>query len=78
MTVDLSGTFPLDAAAMPPLLAPLVAETLTRINARGDLEPGLATAWQAEADAKRWRISLRNGVLFHDGEPLNAGSVESI
>ena len=53
---------------------PLVAETLVRVNQRGDIEPELALSWQRDADRKRWRFSLRPKVLFHDGEALNASS----
>jgi ABC-type transport system substrate-binding protein len=44
------------------------------VNARGSIEPHLATAWQHEPDYKRWRFSLRSKVTFHDGEPLSAAS----
>ena len=53
-------------------IAPLIEETLVRLNEKGEIEPLLATAWQRDADRKRWRFSLRPKVLFHDGEPLNA------
>ncbi|HLG98042.1 MAG TPA: ABC transporter substrate-binding protein [Bryobacteraceae bacterium] len=76
LTLDLSGTFNSpEASDLPPILSPLVAETLTRINGRGELEPRLASAWQPEAETKRWRISLRANVFFQDGQPLNAGNV---
>src|ERR1700693_1869648 len=51
-------------------IAPLVMETLVRLNEKGDIEPQLAVAWQRDADRKRWRFSLRPKVVFHDGEPL--------
>jgi len=73
LAVDLSTTFnTLDPAELPPNLASSIAETLTAIDARGELEPRLAESWQREADGRRWRISLRTRVLFHDGQPLNA------
>jgi peptide/nickel transport system substrate-binding protein len=56
-----------------PLSAP-VAETLVRVNSRGQIEPVLAVAWQHDPDFKRWRFSLRSKVVFHDGEPFTAAS----
>jgi Bacterial extracellular solute-binding proteins, family 5 Middle len=79
LNVDLSTAFnSLDADATPRLLWRLVAQTLVRINARGEAEPLLASSWQREADGRRWRISLRTDVRFHDGEALNAGNVAPI
>ena len=79
LNIDLSTTFnSLDGEATPPALWRLVGQTLVTVNSRGELEPLLATGWQREADAHRWRITLRNDVRFHDGELLNAGNVAAI
>jgi hypothetical protein len=51
-----------------------VAETLVMVNARGEIQPALAVAWQHDPDFKRWRFSLRSKVTFHDGEALTAAS----
>jgi hypothetical protein len=51
-----------------------VTEPLVRLGARGEFEPVLAVAWQHDPDFKRWRLSLRTKVLFHDGQPLTAAS----
>ena len=40
-----------------------------------DVEPNLATKWEASPDGKRWKFYLRNGVTFHDGTPLDAKAV---
>ena len=40
------------------------------------LEPQLATSWEANEDATLWTISLREGVTFHDGEPMTADDVK--
>src|SRR5687767_7469983 len=40
-----------------------------------DVEPNLATKWEASADGKRWRFYLRTGVTFHDGTLLDANAV---
>jgi len=37
--------------------------------------PGLATAWQVSADGLRWTFELRPGVVFHDGQRLDAAAV---
>jgi ABC-type transport system substrate-binding protein len=68
VTVELSS-------ASTATIAPLIEETLVRLNEKGEIEPLLATAWQRDPDRKRWRFSLRPKVLFHDGDPLNAVSV---
>ena len=60
------------------MLSTLIGETLVRINSRGELESCLAASWQREADGRRWRISLRSNVTFHDGELLNAVNVAPI
>lgn len=39
------------------------------------LEPQLATQWSSNADATLWTFKLREGVLFHDGEPFTAADV---
>src|SRR5882672_2637695 len=39
----------------------------------GKLVPGLATEWKVDdADKKKWRFTLRQGVKFHDGSEFNA------
>ncbi|MEX2274138.1 MAG: ABC transporter substrate-binding protein [Actinomycetota bacterium] len=38
-------------------------------------EPGLATEWSANDDGTVWTFKIREGVTFHDGEPLNAEAV---
>ncbi len=79
LTLDLSGTFSsLEPFEVPPMLSALIGETLLRINSRGELEPCLAASWQREADGRRWRISLRSNVTFHDGEALTAVSVAPV
>jgi peptide/nickel transport system substrate-binding protein len=40
-----------------------------------DLTPQLATEWSANEDATVWTFKLREGVLWHDGEPFTADDV---
>ncbi len=50
-------------------IAPLLYDTLVRLDNAGRPSPFLATAWQQESD-NRWFFTLRNGVRFADGTPL--------
>lgn len=51
-------------------------ETLTRYNhLTGELEALLATSWESNEDGTVWVFQLRQGVKFHDGEPMNAAAV---
>lgn len=40
------------------------------------LEPQLATSWEANDDATSWTLHLREGVVWHDGEPFTAEDVK--
>lgn len=50
------------------------AETLIRLNANGEPQPFLATAWE-RLDGHTWRFAIRQGVKFHDGTDLTAERV---
>src|SRR5690606_20865415 len=41
----------------------------------GNFEPGLATSWEPIAD-DAWRFTLREGVVWHDGQPFTAQDVK--
>lgn len=49
-----------------------VAETLIGADDGGLPRPGLATAWSMAEDRLSWRMTLREGALFHDGTPVTA------
>jgi ABC-type transport system substrate-binding protein len=51
------------------------ARLITYNSQTGALEPGLATAWTWSADKKHLDVTLRPGVRFQDGTPLDASAV---
>lgn len=52
-----------------------VCDTLVRYRSdRSRPEAVLATTW-ATTDARRWTFTLRQGVRFHDGSPMDADAV---
>ena len=52
-----------------------VYETLFR-NVDGDIQPCLATGYEADPDAMTYTIHLRDDVTFHDGSKFNAEVVK--
>jgi hypothetical protein len=67
------GTLTVEGTSLESLGIP-IAEALVRLDARGEVEPLLAVAWQHDPDYKQWRFSLRTKVKYHDGEPFTAAS----
>ncbi len=53
----------------------LMFDTLTQVNERGEVVPGLALSWESQSENHRWEFHLRPGVRFHDGSPLTSGAV---
>ena len=44
-------------------------------DAEGNLVPALATEWSASEDGLTWTFTLREDVIFHNGDPLTAEDV---
>jgi ABC-type transport system substrate-binding protein len=73
-TFDPIASFSVEAAYLPNLY-----EGLLRVNPMGSADkytPLLATSWEKSDDSLTWTFHLRQGVKFHDGEPLNAAAVK--
>lgn len=51
-------------------------ETLVLVDEVGAFQPGLALTWENVA-ATTWRLTLREGVTFHDGSPMTAEDVKA-
>ncbi|SDH42985.1 ABC transporter substrate-binding protein [Pseudonocardia oroxyli] len=43
----------------------------------GELKPWLATSWETSQDARSYTFTLREGVTFSDGTPLDANAVKA-
>ncbi len=52
-----------------------VVERLIYMEEDGSLTPMLAESWESNDDSTVWTFKIREGVTFHDGEPLNAEAV---
>jgi oligopeptide transport system substrate-binding protein len=54
----------------------LVYESLTRLNAKGETVPAAAEKWEYNKDATQLTFTLRDGLTYSDGSPLNAARFE--
>ncbi len=52
-------------------------ETLITIDCDGEARPGLAEAWSAADDGRRWTFTLRAAARFWDGRPVTAQDVKT-
>lgn len=57
------------------LLGPTMADLLTINRATQEVEPALAESWSESPDGLSYRLNLRRGVRFSDGEPFDADDV---
>ncbi|TCL71404.1 ABC transporter substrate-binding protein [Rhizobium sp. BK251] len=55
-------------------IAQSVFDRLVQTDATINMEPALAVSW-ANTDPLTWQVKLREGVTFHDGNPLTAEDV---
>ena len=52
-------------------------DRLTQIDANGEVQPMLATGWEFADDGSALTLTVRDGVVFHDGTPLDADAVKA-
>lgn len=57
------------------VILPYIFDTLVFRDADNTYKPYLAESWEVSADGLSWTFVLREGVLFHDGTPLDADAV---
>lgn len=53
----------------------LVYDAPLAVTADGEYVPELATDWSVSDDGLTWTMTIRDDVVFHDGEPLTAEDV---
>ena len=77
-TADITTWDPVKSFSTEAFYLANIYEPLLWVNAPGAAEqftPALATSWDVSADGLTWTFHLRDGVTFHDGEPLTADAV---
>ena len=50
----------------------MMFDTLYGLSASGETVPEMVAGHQVEDDGKRWTLTLRDGLAFHDGAPVRA------
>jgi peptide/nickel transport system substrate-binding protein len=53
-----------------------VSDSLFAVNDEGEIVPLLAESVDHNEDYTQWTITLRDGITFHDGTPLDADAVK--
>lgn len=54
----------------------LIFEPLFVVSERLEIEPLLIDSWKVSEDQITWTFTLKKGIKFHDGAPLNAEAVK--
>lgn len=54
----------------------LIFAGLTAHDENNEVVPALAEKWDYDEDTKTWTFHLRDGLTFHDGEPLTSEDVQ--
>jgi peptide/nickel transport system substrate-binding protein len=72
---DLAVLDPLGSAFVTRNHAMMVFDTLFALDATGDPQPQMLAGYTVEDEAKTWKLSLRDGLLFHDGSKVLARDV---
>jgi peptide/nickel transport system substrate-binding protein len=75
LEAETNGGYCLPEAQLAPAgiqVAQTVYDTLTKPDGNGELQPYLAESVEPNEDATQWTITVREGVTFHDGSPLDA------
>ncbi|WP_195210455.1 ABC transporter substrate-binding protein [Actinomarinicola tropica] len=57
-------------------VARAIYDTIAARGADGEIYPYLAESIEPNEDLTEWTVTLREGIEFHDGTPLNAAAVE--
>ncbi|WP_252720417.1 ABC transporter substrate-binding protein, partial [Acinetobacter baumannii] len=50
----------------------MVYDTLFAMDANGEIKPQMVDRWEASADGLTYTFKLREGLLWHDGQPVTA------
>src|SRR4029077_9505812 len=58
------------------LLNSFVPDPLVYLTSGGKYLPMLATRWTISSEGRIWTVSLRTGITFQDGTPLDADAVK--
>ena len=64
------------AAAIAEVTLVNLYEALTRIDAEGNVGPGLAKSWTVSEDQTTYTFTLRDAAKFHNGKPATAADVK--
>ncbi len=57
------------------ILYNLIYDSLLNIDLEGNFQPEVATDWTVSDDGLTWTLTIRDDIVFHDGEPLTADDV---
>jgi peptide/nickel transport system substrate-binding protein len=73
------GTLDVARVAVDPAAMQVMAQVYDRLvtyrPGTVELAPGIAANWEADADGKTFTFTVREGLTFHDGQPLDARAV---
>jgi len=78
MQLEPTGLDPTDgaASAIREVTYANIFEGLTRIDAKGQVQPGLAESWSISKDGLVYTFKLIRGVKFHDGATFDCSNVK--
>src|SRR6056297_487396 len=53
----------------------MIFDTLVALDENFEVRPQMAESWEVSEDGTVYRITLRDGLMFHDGEPVRPADV---
>lgn len=65
------------STAVTGLIMRYAGDTILAKDLSGAYTDGLAESWEASDDGLAWTFTLKPGILFHDGTPLDAAAVRA-